>query len=84
MKLLYPTSLKLDVQSLEGFSTTLVPYDVKEPIPEEHVDADVLVTANPGCLLQIRKYLSDELPMLHPIQLVDASIRGEPIESVIG
>ncbi|GAA4889067.1 (Fe-S)-binding protein [Actinomycetospora straminea] len=38
--------------------------------------ADVLVTANPGCLLQIRKYLDGELPMLHPIQLVDASIRG--------
>ncbi|GAA4912611.1 glycolate oxidase iron-sulfur subunit [Actinomycetospora succinea] len=38
--------------------------------------ADVLVTANPGCLLQIRKYLEGELPMLHPIQLVDASIRG--------
>ena len=38
--------------------------------------ADVLVTANPGCLLQIRKYLDGELPMLHPIQLIDASIRG--------
>ena len=38
--------------------------------------ADVLVTANPGCLLQIRKYLGEDLPMLHPIQLVDASIRG--------
>ena len=39
--------------------------------------ADVLVTANPGCLLQIRKYLAGELPMLHPVQLLDASIRGE-------
>ncbi len=38
--------------------------------------ADVLVTANPGCLLQIRKYLEGELPMLHPVQLLDASIRG--------
>jgi glycolate oxidase iron-sulfur subunit len=38
--------------------------------------ADLLVTANPGCLLQIRKYLEGELPMLHPVQLVDASIRG--------
>ena len=36
----------------------------------------MLVTANPGCLLQIRKYLEGELPMLHPIQLIDASIRG--------
>jgi phosphoglycerate dehydrogenase-like enzyme len=44
MKLLYPTSLKLDVRSLEGFSVDLQPYDVKQPIPEEHVDAEVLVT----------------------------------------
>jgi glycolate oxidase iron-sulfur subunit len=38
--------------------------------------ADLLVTGNPGCLLQIRKYLEGELPMLHPVQLLDASIRG--------
>lgn len=45
MKLLYPTSLKLDVQSLEGFSVALHPYDVKAAsIPDEHLDADVLVT----------------------------------------
>ncbi|KAI5458994.1 hypothetical protein BGZ63DRAFT_390095 [Mariannaea sp. PMI_226] len=44
VKLLYPTSLKLDVASLDGFSVTLVPYDVKQLIPEEHVDADILVT----------------------------------------
>ncbi|KAI1214255.1 uncharacterized protein F4807DRAFT_118925 [Annulohypoxylon truncatum] len=44
MKLLYPTSLKLDTKSLEGFSTELVPYDVKAPIPDAAADADVLVT----------------------------------------
>ncbi|KAM5373251.1 hypothetical protein ACJZ2D_007080 [Fusarium nematophilum] len=44
MKLLYPTSLKLDVSSIEGFSVDLQPYDVKKSIPEEHADADVLVT----------------------------------------
>lgn len=44
MKLLYPTSLKLDTASIEGFSAQLVPYNVTEPFPEEHVDADVLVT----------------------------------------
>ncbi|KAH9892308.1 D-isomer specific 2-hydroxyacid dehydrogenase [Xylariomycetidae sp. FL2044] len=44
MKLLYPTSLKLDVQSLLGFGVSLHPYDVKSPIPEELVDAEVLVT----------------------------------------
>ncbi|KAJ5168503.1 uncharacterized protein N7482_004097 [Penicillium canariense] len=45
MKLLYPTSVpNLDVQSLQGFSVTLHPYDVKVPIPEEHIDAEILVT----------------------------------------
>ncbi|KAK9413912.1 putative D-isomer specific 2-hydroxyacid dehydrogenase NAD-binding domain-containing protein [Seiridium unicorne] len=44
MKLLYPTSLALDVKSLEGFSVELQPYDVTKPIPEEHTDASVLVT----------------------------------------
>ncbi|KAL1895253.1 hypothetical protein Sste5346_005399 [Sporothrix stenoceras] len=44
MKLLYPTSLKLDVSSIEGFSVELYPYDVTKPFPDEHVDAEVLVT----------------------------------------
>ena len=44
MKLLYPTSLVLDPQSLQGFGVDIVPYSVKEPIPEEHTDAEVLVT----------------------------------------
>ena len=44
MKLLYPTSLKLDVQSLEGFSVDLVAYDVKKPIPDDAADAECLVT----------------------------------------
>ncbi|KAI0016204.1 D-isomer specific 2-hydroxyacid dehydrogenase [Xylariomycetidae sp. FL0641] len=45
MKLLYPTSLKLDIASLEGFSVSLHAYDPKAPtIPDEHLDAAVLVT----------------------------------------
>ncbi|KAL3953976.1 hypothetical protein ACCO45_011932 [Purpureocillium lilacinum] len=44
MKLLYPTSLKLNVQSIEGFSASLHAYDVKKPIPDDLIDADVLVT----------------------------------------
>jgi glycolate oxidase iron-sulfur subunit len=48
---------------------------------------DALATANPGCLLQIRRYLPADLPMFHPVELVDASIRGidpvrrEPVSS---
>ena len=57
MKLLYPTSLKLDIQSLEGFSVALVPYDVKQDsIPAEHHDADILVTwTNTAANLQYAK-----------------------------
>jgi glycolate oxidase iron-sulfur subunit len=40
------------------------------------VRPDVVVTANPGCLLQIGKHLGLDVPLLHPVQLVDASIRG--------
>ncbi len=45
----------------------------------EHIAStapDAVVTANAGCLLQIRRYLDDGVPLFHPIQLVDASIRG--------
>lgn len=37
---------------------------------------DAVVTANPGCLLQISRHLDSPLPVLHPVQVVDASIRG--------
>jgi glycolate oxidase iron-sulfur subunit len=40
------------------------------------VEPDVIVTANPGCLLQIGKHLGADIPLLHPVQLLDASIRG--------
>jgi glycolate oxidase iron-sulfur subunit len=39
-------------------------------------EPDALVTANPGCLLQLRRHLGDRMPLLHPIELLDAAIRG--------
>jgi glycolate oxidase iron-sulfur subunit len=42
--------------------------------------ADVVASSNPGCLLQIRTELAwtgKSLPMLHLVELVDASIRGQ-------
>jgi glycolate oxidase iron-sulfur subunit len=36
--------------------------------------ASAVATGNPGCLLQLRRYL--DLPLLHPVELLDASIRG--------
>jgi glycolate oxidase iron-sulfur subunit len=40
------------------------------------VAPDAVVTANPGCMLQINRHLEPRLPMLHPVQVVDAAIRG--------
>ena len=43
------------------------------------VRPDALVAANPGCLLQITSALRRQnatVPTMHPIELVDASIRG--------
>ena len=40
---------------------------------------DLIATANPGCILQIAsagRALGHEWPILHPVQLMDASIRG--------
>jgi glycolate oxidase iron-sulfur subunit len=42
-------------------------------------EPDIVVTANPGCLLQIGKHLTGDAPLLHPVQLLDASIRGVPV-----
>jgi glycolate oxidase iron-sulfur subunit len=40
------------------------------------VAPDAVVTANPGCMLQINRHLEHPLPMVHPVQMVDAAIRG--------
>lgn len=43
-KLLYPTSIVLDVSLLEGFGVSIHPYDVHKPIPDDLLDAEILVT----------------------------------------
>ncbi len=43
------------------------------------VRPDAIATANAGCLLQIRRHQgpgASETPLFHPVELVDASIRG--------
>lgn len=45
MKLLYPTSIKLNLEEqLKGQPVTVVPYDPSKTIPDEHADADAMVT----------------------------------------
>jgi len=68
-------------------------YNLVQPEPAEELgrrkvaqiattNPDAVVTANAGCLLQIRRYLDAGVPLFHPVQLVDASIRGvDPISA---
>jgi glycolate oxidase iron-sulfur subunit len=65
-------------------------YNLVEPVPAAELGerkarnvlatgADALITSNPGCTLQIRAHLRRlgvEMPVLHPAQVLDASIRG--------
>lgn len=47
---------------------------------------DAVATGNPGCILQLRSSLeraNRHTPVLHTIQLLDASIRGAKLESLL-
>jgi glycolate oxidase iron-sulfur subunit len=49
--------------------------------------AQMIVTSNPGCMLQIQSSLKKMghggLPMAHPAEVLDASLRGEPVETLL-
>jgi len=54
----------------------------------EHIAAlnpDVVVTGNPGCVLQLQSALARQhrkTPVLHTIELLDASLRGQTLDSL--
>jgi glycolate oxidase iron-sulfur subunit len=48
--------------------------------------ADVYASANPGCLVQVSTHLRRSgrpLPALHPVELLDASIRGVALDRLL-
>jgi glycolate oxidase iron-sulfur subunit len=48
------------------------------------LEADVVATGNPGCILQLQSSLArqrQKTPVVHTIQLLDASIRGKSLDS---
>ena len=49
--------------------------------------AQALISANPGCLLQLqaslRRHGMEHIPMFHMIELIDASIRGLSVEELL-
>ena len=49
------------------------------------LNADVVATGNPGCILQLQASLSrqrQKTPVVHTIQLLDASLRGVNLDSL--
>jgi glycolate oxidase iron-sulfur subunit len=44
--------------------------------------ASLVAAGNPGCLLQLRRHLGPAIRVLHPVEIVDASIRGATLEGV--
>jgi glycolate oxidase iron-sulfur subunit len=48
--------------------------------------ARIMVTANPGCWMQVATTLArmgERLPVAHTVQVLDASIRGVPVERLL-
>jgi glycolate oxidase iron-sulfur subunit len=48
--------------------------------------AQMIITSNPGCMLQIQsslKKMGHHIPIAHPAEVLDASIRGELVESLL-
>jgi glycolate oxidase iron-sulfur subunit len=46
--------------------------------------AELLITANPGCLMQVRSAMErqgKQIKLAHTVQVLDASIRGVPLEA---
>src|SRR5712691_1167673 len=49
------------------------------------LNPDAVITGNPGCVLQLQSALAragKKTPVLHTIQLLDASIRGQSVDSL--
>jgi glycolate oxidase iron-sulfur subunit len=64
-------------------------YNLVQPEPAERLGRrkadnlladrpDMIATGNAGCLLQIRRHTGDaDIPVVHPVELLDASLRGD-------
>jgi phosphoglycerate dehydrogenase-like enzyme len=63
-------TIKLDLGSLVGFNVELVPYDNRIKVPDEHLDAVVLVT----WMTQHLDYLAKNMPNLRWIQALAAGV----------
>ena len=93
-----PASTLIEIPDGDQCCGSAGTYNLTEPqaanaIGERKVDnvvstgAQVLAAANAGCTLQIQKLLRARgatMPAAHPIELLDAAIRGVPLQCLIG
>jgi glycolate oxidase iron-sulfur subunit len=63
--------------------------EVAEELGQQKVDnllntgAELIASSNPGCSLQIKKHMDMQkrtIPLKHPIELLDLSIRGQKLK----
>ena len=58
---------------------------IARPATSTRVQPDVVATANPGCMLQIRAGAARQQQtwtVVHPIELLDAAIRGKGVQEL--
>jgi glycolate oxidase iron-sulfur subunit len=72
-------------------------YNMMEPVPAQELGdrkvknclgtgADLIASSNPGCLLQLQAGMAragQHLPVVHMIELLDASLRHVPAQSLL-
>jgi glycolate oxidase iron-sulfur subunit len=72
-------------------------YNLVQPVPAQELGQrkvrnvlatkpDIIASGNPGCLLQLQsgiRLAGEHVPAVHTVELVDASIRGLPAESLL-
>ena len=84
-------NVRLSVDGSAGIYNLVCPGPAKE-LGERKVrnvlatNADIVASGNPGCLLQLRSGLrasGSRLPVVHTVELVDASIRGLPVQTLL-
>ena len=72
-----------------NMSSPSLPRSLASARPRISLDtgAQMIVTSNPGCMLQIQASLKkmghNEIPTAHPMEVLDASLRGEPVETLL-
>lgn len=59
------------------YADAAIDLGVRKAINIESVEPEIIAAANPGCLIQIQRFLDKGTVLVHPIVLIDASIRGD-------